>query len=147
MSTNNNRRKSEFLGMPHGTANNRLRKLILFDLLVRHDENVCFKCGEHIVTAEELSIEHKQPWEGRSVELFWDLGNIAFSHLRCNRPESFNPANKIVCPAGTNWCGDCKAFIPVEKFHASPNKRLGLQNYCIEHVRQRRLAREKIKGD
>ncbi len=55
-------RKSVFLGMPHGAAGNRLRKLILFDLLRRHGENVCFKCSEKIETAEELSIEHKQPW-------------------------------------------------------------------------------------
>jgi hypothetical protein len=78
-------RKSAFLGMPHGTAGNRLRKMILFNLLQRHGENVCFKCAEPIETAEELNIEHKQPWEGISVELFWDLENIAFSHLRCNK--------------------------------------------------------------
>jgi hypothetical protein len=55
-------RKSAFLGMPHGTAGNRLRKLILFDLLRRHGENVCLKCSKEIETADELSIEHKQPW-------------------------------------------------------------------------------------
>ena len=77
-------RKSAFLGIPHGTACKRLRKMVLFDLLRRHGENVCFKCAGVIEIAEELSIEHKQPWEGISIELFWSLENIAFSHLRCN---------------------------------------------------------------
>lgn len=70
--------------MPFGTASGRLRKMILFELLKRHDENVCYRCALKIEKLEDLSIEHKQPWEGRSVELFWDLSNIAFSHLRCN---------------------------------------------------------------
>ena len=78
-------RKSAFLGMPHGTACNRLRKMILLNLLEKHGENICFKCSQLIESAEELSIEHKRPWEGVSIELFWDLENIAFSHLRCNR--------------------------------------------------------------
>jgi hypothetical protein len=43
-------RKSAFLGMPHGTANNRLRKMILFHLLQKHDENICFNCSEKIET-------------------------------------------------------------------------------------------------
>jgi hypothetical protein len=72
------------LGMPPGTAAGRLRKIILFHLLCRLEENICFKCAKEIVTVDELSIEHKEPWEGRSAELFWDLNNIAFSHLRCN---------------------------------------------------------------
>ncbi|HEX8140939.1 MAG TPA: hypothetical protein VF544_25460, partial [Pyrinomonadaceae bacterium] len=62
-------RKSAFLGMPHGTANARLRKMILFDLLRRHGENICFNCAQKIETVGELSIEHKRPWEGVSVEL------------------------------------------------------------------------------
>ena len=39
-----------------------------------------------IKTVEGLSIEHKTPWLDRenAKELFWDLDNIAFSHLSCN---------------------------------------------------------------
>jgi uncharacterized protein YdaU (DUF1376 family) len=43
-----------------------------------------------IETADELSIEHKLPWEGVSVKLFWSLDNIAFSHLRCNRNHRYH---------------------------------------------------------
>ena len=79
--------KNNFLGMSFGTAQNRLRKLVLFNLLKRHNENVCYRCGEEIETAEKLSLEHKEAWLNVSIELFWDLDNIAFSHLRCNSGE------------------------------------------------------------
>lgn len=70
--------------MPHGTASNRLRKSIMFKYVVMAGENFCFKCGAEIESVDDLSIEHKEPWEGVSPELFFDLDNIAFSHLRCN---------------------------------------------------------------
>lgn len=76
-------KKSALLGMNFGTASNRLRKLIMFDMMGRLDEDTCFRCGTKISTPDELSIEHKLPWQ-KNVELFWDLTNIAFSHLRCN---------------------------------------------------------------
>lgn len=77
-------RKSEFLGMPFGTAHNRLRKKILFSLVQRLEEDTCYRCNKTIESVDDLSIEHKQAWEGKSIELYWDLSNIAFSHLRCN---------------------------------------------------------------
>lgn len=79
-------KKSAFLGMPHGTANARLRKMILFRLIKKCGEDTCFRCGKAIGNLDDLSIEHKLPWENRSVDLFWDLDNIAFSHLKCNTP-------------------------------------------------------------
>jgi hypothetical protein len=72
------------LGMPRGTAANRLRKMVLFDVLKRHNENICVRCKKSIEAVEELSIEHVKPWEGADTALFWDLQNIAFSHLSCN---------------------------------------------------------------
>jgi len=80
--------KHEQLGMPFGTAANRLKKLVLFDLLKRHGENVCFQCGKEILYAEQLSIEHKKPWLHVDAKLFWDLNNIAFSHNVCNGANS-----------------------------------------------------------
>lgn len=74
--------------MPIGTANARLRKLVLFDVLQRHGENVCCRCGERIESVEELSLEHKKPWLNVSPELLWDLDNVGFSHARCNQPHT-----------------------------------------------------------
>ena len=134
-------RKSAFLGMPHGTACGRLRKLILFNLLLRHGENVCFKCSELIETAGELSIEHKEPWEGVNVELFWDMENIAFSHLRCNKTHRCRGGRadmRKVGPEGTAWCRNCKAFLPVSAFSRHCPRWNGLQPWCNDCYERRR---------
>lgn len=98
-------RKSQQLGMPYGTAFARLRKEILFDLAGRCDLLTCFACGEEICTSKELSVEHKQPWEGRDTSLFWDLDNIAFSHRVCNLPHVY-PGKQSKRKQGDKWWCD-----------------------------------------
>jgi hypothetical protein len=80
----NNIKKAEQLGIPYGTANGRLRKQILFKYVQKCGDDICFQCGEVIAEIDNFSIEHKIPWLDSSPELFWDLDNIAFSHLKCN---------------------------------------------------------------
>lgn len=79
-------KKSEQLGMSVGTASNQLKKIILFDLIKQLNQNYCFQCKKEIDTEKELSIEHKIPYLDSEDPkgLFFDLGNIAFSHLSCN---------------------------------------------------------------
>lgn len=96
-----NQKKSAVLGMPFGTACNRLRKVVLFHILVKHDENVCHRCNQKIEDVSELSIEHIEPWEnaGESAKgLFWDVNNIAFSHLHCNVGAASRPTQKYFTP-------------------------------------------------
>jgi hypothetical protein len=141
MSSNENKAKT--LGMPHGTANGRLKKNILFHLLKKLNENICFKCGKLIDVVDELSIEHKLPWEGRSAELFWDLNNIAFSHLFCNRPNrphNNGGWNKKQRPEGTNWCIGHQRFEPIENFWKAAQRSSGLEQYCKE---TKHLTRQK----
>lgn len=137
------KRIAEQLGMSHGTAANRLRKMILFNLLRKLNEDVCFKCGKKIDTAEELSIEHKLPWEGRSTELFWDLNNIAFSHIGCNRPHRFHIGNPKLgdlsphnrteqAPDGLAWCTGHQDYLHVEAFHSNERNVNGVASYCKE---------------
>lgn len=80
------KKKDEQLGMPLGTASAKLRKSILFSLLRESHKNVCYQCGRIIDEEDELSIEHKIPWldSDNPKELFFNLENIAFSHLSCN---------------------------------------------------------------
>lgn len=82
----NNDKKAAQLGMPIGTAGNRLRKAIIFKLLEESNQNFCFQCGAEIESVNELSIEHKVPYldSGKAQELYFDLDNIGFSHLSCN---------------------------------------------------------------
>lgn len=106
-------RKASELGMPFGTASNRLRKMILFRFSQMLGKDICFRCGRRIDKVDDLSIEHKRPWLGVDVALFWDLDNVAFSHLRCNRPDPERHAvacGRKVGPPGTRWCWMCKTF-------------------------------------
>jgi len=87
-----NKRKASVLGISHGTASNRLRKMVMFSLLVKLGENFCYQCGDKILTSAELSLEHKKPWlrAENPVETFFDLDNVAFSHLSCNAGAAFS---------------------------------------------------------
>lgn len=124
-----NEKKSATLGMPHGTAAHKLRKIIMFSLLCRLKENLCFKCGLSIDKVEDLSVEHKKPWEGISAELFWSLENIAFSHIGCNRPHRI-PGPRIPVPDGMAWCSRCQAPRAIEEFFKHSVQSDGLDAYC-----------------
>jgi hypothetical protein len=138
MSKNGNKRKSEQLGMPHGTASARLRKLIFFNLVQKLGQDSCYHCRLKIGTADDLSVEHKRPWLGNDSSLFWDLENITFSHLSCNaraadRSKSLplaRMARRRVGPEGTAWCNVCKKFLPVGSFTINSNRWNGLQKAC-----------------
>jgi hypothetical protein len=140
---NRSKRLAQQLGMAHGTAANRLRKIILFSLLVRLKENFCFKCNKEIKTELELSIEHKLPWEGRDTKLFWDLNNISFSHLGCNRPHKFYSGNLSIysmspnkktqnAPIGKAWCSGHKDYRSIEDFHFNIRNINKVASYCKE---------------
>ena len=79
--------KDKLLGQSFGSASNRLRKTILYSMLCGkvYDPD-CFRCGQQIDSIEDLSIEHKVPWQSAPdpQASFFDLENIAFSHLSCN---------------------------------------------------------------
>ena len=77
-------RRKEQLGMHPGTAQNKLKKTIIFNLVKRLGENICYRCNKEILSERELSIEHKIAWLDNSPDLFWDLENVAWSHLSCN---------------------------------------------------------------
>ncbi len=113
-----NKRKAEQLGIPFGTATNRLRKMVLFRLLQRLDEDVCSRCGKRIMGADDLSMEHKKPWLGKDTALFWDIDNVSFSHLSCNSGapnrekqtchRGHSLADAIVDSRGSRNCRTCK---------------------------------------
>lgn len=78
-------KKKEQLGMNPSTANHRLLKDILWRMVVDTGQDDCYVCQEKM-TREDFSIEHKEPWLDTDdpVERFFDVDNIAFSHLSCN---------------------------------------------------------------
>jgi L-rhamnose isomerase len=72
------------LGMNTGTASHRLRQDLLF-YFVNKEGAVCHHC-KMPMERDNFSIEHIKPWrkEKNALELFFDLNNITFSHLKCN---------------------------------------------------------------
>lgn len=81
-----NTKKSAILGEPAGTANAKLRKSLLFALAGRLELLNCYRCEEPIEGIEEFSIDHMDAWQGAENprQTFFDVENIAFSHLICN---------------------------------------------------------------
>lgn len=81
-----NQRKTIALGMPRGRARHVLIKQLLLHMAQQLGWDNCYRCKKKIETIESLSIEHKKAWflSDNPKELYWDLDNIAFSHLSCN---------------------------------------------------------------
>ncbi len=139
------KRNTHVSGIPVGTAAGRLRKMVMFELIRRLGENRCYRCGELIESADELSIDHKKPWlEDHS--LFWDLNNVAFSHFLCNsiasdrsgpRPGGDKKRRKSG-PEGTAWCQGHQAFLPLENFYNRQDHWNGKDPYCKECKRDQR---------
>jgi|WetSurSiteA1Bulk_404760.scaffolds.fasta_scaffold01794_2 hypothetical protein len=127
-----NKKKDELLGEPHGTANAKLRKAILFQLLQETGKDICFQCGKKIEEIESLSIEHKKSWMAAKdpIKSFYDLNNIAFSHLKCN----INASNKKVPHLngrGENHPNNKLTLIEVDEI----KEKLGL-GYSIKKLRE-----------
>lgn len=126
-------KQAELLGQSFGSANFRLRKNIIFSLLEKHAENRCHVCGLWIDTVDEMTVEHIQPWENRSAELFWDLDNIAFSHVKCNKPHSYKGSDRrILSPKGQSWCPACQEHKDKSLFGLHGSRHDGTQTYCKE---------------
>jgi len=104
--------KNAQLGMNSSTASGRLVKDILFSYV---KDVPCYHCGG-VLTRETFSVEHKEPWlhSEDPVKMFFDLGNISFSHKSCNIAKARKPtkrygskneakmawqrANRVYCP-------------------------------------------------
>jgi hypothetical protein len=138
-----NNKSSEILGMPFGMACNKLRKLVLFSLAQKLNENVCFRCGQVILTVEDFAIDHKKAWRGAGAELFWDINNIAFSHSYCNLPTGM-VRREIV--NGRLWCLKCKLFLEINRFSKDKKQRTGYSLICKDcsNTRRRKI---KARGD
>lgn len=123
--------KSE-LGVSIGTAANRLRKMIMFDMARKLDMLDCFKCGKPIETPEEFSIEHMIPWLHNDPNLFWDLDNIAFSHLKCHVAHTNRGGiyRRIIPPDGQGWCSICNEFKDKSEFRSNKTFWNGISRWC-----------------
>jgi hypothetical protein len=117
--------------------------MVLFSLLLRHEENICFKCGKMILRADDLTLEHKEAWQAGGAELFWDLNNIAFSHQRCNLKVGIVRREVI---DGKLWCSACKQYLSTSCFHKESRQRTGYALLCRDCANSKR-RKIKASGD
>ncbi len=85
----------------------------------------------------EFSIEHKIPWQSAEdpKESFFDLDNIAFSHLKCNIKAASKDARRELVyktSPGTLWCTGCQCERLISCFTKDSASRLGFSAYCRE---------------
>jgi hypothetical protein len=117
---NSSKKKSALLGMPYGTASNRLRKMLIFRMAQKLGEDVCYRCENKIKTIEDLSIEHKHSWElsENPVKGFFDLDDVTFSHLNCNVGAAYHKppshGHKSTYEHAGCRCDACKAAKAVD---------------------------------
>ena len=98
-----NDNKAKLLGMPQGTAANRLRKMIMFKFVKELELDNCYMCNKKITDIKTFTIEHKETWQDKSnpAESFFDLDNIAFSHAKCNVRRTIRDhpdGGAVLCP-------------------------------------------------
>jgi len=137
---NSNDTKAVALGEPYGTANNKLRKSLLFDFAKRLDEDICYRCGVKIDSIEEFSIEHKVSWLNSEdpIRYFYSLDNIAFSHIKCNLKDSgFKSKGRVskyrrIVKSGNSWCYVCKMEKPLTEFTLNRHRWRGVEYECRE---------------
>lgn len=114
------------------SARNKLIRLIIYDFLIKTNQDNCFVCKKSM-TVDDWSIEHIDPWLAYGIESFYDLDNISFSHLKCNRPHNIKNgslAQRKVGPAGTAWCSIHKGFDIVENFTKDKSRWNGMSSGC-----------------
>ena len=70
--------------MNPSTAQARLLRDLLFNFAINSGHK-CFRCGERL-DRKTFSIEHIEDWldSDDPIGKFFDVDNIAYSHLRCN---------------------------------------------------------------
>lgn len=135
---NSNEKKNLKLGMSYGKATHILRKTILFDLVKKLNLDICYRCNKNIKTIKELSVEHKKAWLNaeNSVELFFDLNNIAFSHLKCNvlssnrKKDECSKLRASISQAGNNAI---IPFLQIEEIRTKLNCGTGVREVAREY--------------
>jgi 5-methylcytosine-specific restriction endonuclease McrA len=135
-------KKEAQLGMKLGTAQHRLRMMIMLHLAKKCGMDSCFRCGLKIASVLDFSIDHKEPWVNLETEKYWDLENIAFAHKHCNYSDKRPPgprrttlamlAQRKIGPEGTAWCNLCQLFLPVEGFNSDRSRWNRVQDSCKE---------------
>lgn len=108
-------KKKNQLGMNPSTASGRLVKDLLWSFIVKTSQNDCYKCSKPM-SRETFSIEHKVPWLDSEdpLSLYFDLDNIAYSHLECNIRDVRRAKTEKPCGTVKSYKSGCRCLSCVE---------------------------------
>lgn len=122
-----NANKAKLLKMPFGTAQGKLKKALLFKFASLLDKLGCYRCSNIIGSVDEFTIEHMEAWSSAKdpAAAFFDLENVAFSHMKCNygarrenthcpQGHEYTENNTYKYPKGHRECRRCR-----EEWHKS----------------------------
>lgn len=134
------KKKRQQLGMPIGTATNRLVKALLYSFAQRLRLTTCYRCGQIIERPQDMSIDHKVSWldSNNPQVLFFDVNNVALSHKTCNS-EAGRRGRRITDIDGNIRCYRCRIYLPHNTFSKNASKPFGLNDECKHCDKQRRI--------
>ena len=75
---------ADLLGMPKGRAAHLLRREVVFHLITELGLDGCPRCHKPLLSSDNMSLDHIEPWLDVDPGLFWNLDNVGFSHRFCN---------------------------------------------------------------
>ena len=85
----------------------------MYELAKKAGLSRCHRCKLLITDVAEFSVEHIEPWLWNDVKLFWDINNIAFSHLSCN---SASAQVKTECGSYSRYLRGCRCPVCVNEY-------------------------------
>lgn len=116
--------------MDYATASTRLRKMVLFHLIKQLNLDICFRCKLKITDYRDLSLDHIKDWldEPNGKDLFFDVENIAFSHIKCNISTRRSRVIELTC----DGCGITfiKLLRDYKKLHSKGRKKFFCKRTC-----------------
>ena len=126
--------------MHPGTASGRLLKDLLFDFITKSGLTKCYQCNGEL-TRETFSIDHKLPWlhSNNPIEMFFDINNIAYSHLKCNSGAARRRLSTAKCGTKARYQKGCRCMDCRRKIAS-----LAKASYTTEKRREK-YEREKVK--
>lgn len=116
-------KKAKQLGMNPSTASGRLVKDLLWNFVGECGLDSCYRCGMPM-RRDTFSIEHIDPWLDSEdpVGLYFDIGNISYSHKSCNSKEvrrgkytSEQEAKEAHLQTSRDWKKYNRVYDPVER--------------------------------
>lgn len=150
-STVGNAKKNAILGMSAGKARNILVKRVLLSLAEALGRDICFRCRQPIGDASLLSLDHVVDWLEVGPSAYFDVNNIAFSHLSCNcaagngnRVRGKLARERRFDTDGGRRCDSCRRYRDIDHFGRESRSPDGIARTC-KHCKTLKNAQHRAR--